>query len=67
MRQIICDICGNVIEGRYSNINLPSMYGGEIVQRRDEDTACDVCRPCARELYNMIEKFRRERKGGDKS
>lgn len=62
MKQIICDICGSVIKGTYSQLNLPTMYGGEIVQTTDEECACDVCKPCALELYNMIEKFKKDKR-----
>lgn len=62
MKQIVCDICGKVINGKYTAINLPSMYGGEVIQSHDFETACDVCKPCALELYDLIEKFRREKR-----
>lgn len=61
MKQIICDICGNVIKGKYLSINLPSMYGGEIVLSRD-DMAHDLCKPCALELYNLIQEFKNSKK-----
>lgn len=58
MKQIVCDICGEVIRGKYSKLNLPTMYGGLVLQTRDIDSASDVCETCAIELYNMIDKFK---------
>ena len=62
MKQIVCDICGKVIKGTYSVINLPSMHGGEVIQSIHEETARDFCKPCALELYSMIEKFIKDKK-----
>ena len=62
MTKIFCDICGSEIKARYTRINFPSMFGGEVIQNHDDDTACDVCKPCALILYNTIEKFRKERR-----
>lgn len=62
MKEIICDICGRRIKGTYSCINLPFMHGGEVMQYYDPDDALDVCRPCALELYDLIEKFKEEKR-----
>ena len=62
MKEIICDICGRKIKGNYSIINLPYMFGGQIMQSDDIDDAFDVCRPCALELYDLIEKFKEEKR-----
>lgn len=62
MKKVICDICGNEIKGKYTLINLPSKFAGYITQSRDEVDAFDVCQQCASELYELIEKFRKEKK-----
>lgn len=62
MKQTICDICGSVINGKYTRLNLPAMYGGNVIQCNDKDDAYDVCKSCALELYNLIEKFKKEKR-----
>lgn len=64
MKQVLCDICGKPIKGKYTLINLPSKFAGYIMQSRDEDEAFDVCESCALELYNLIEDFRKDKKEG---
>lgn len=66
MKKVVCDICGNEIKGKYSLINLPAKFAGYITQSRDEDDAYDVCQHCASELYELIEKFRKEKKPKEK-
>lgn len=62
MKKIVCDICGNEIKGKYALINFPSKFAGYIMQSRDEDDARDVCQNCASELYELTEKFKKEKK-----
>ena len=64
MKQIICDICKKPIEGRYSKLNLPYMFGGDVMQNHkfDDDEAYDVCKKCALDLYDLIEKFKMEKR-----
>lgn len=62
MKQIVCDICGNIIKGKYSHINFPSMLSGNIMQRYD---ALDVCQKCALEYYNLTEKFIKDKGDGE--
>lgn len=62
MKQVICDICGNIIKGKYTLINFPTMFSGNIIQNLDEDMADDVCQKCASELYELIEKFKKDKK-----
>ena len=62
MKQIICDICGRVIKGNYTAFNPLSMHGGEVIQSHCEETSCDVCKPCALELYNLIVNFIKEKR-----
>lgn len=62
MKEVICDICGNKIKGKYSLINLPYKFGGYIMQNDDKDDAYDVCQKCASELYELIDKFKKDKK-----
>lgn len=65
MTQLICDICGKIINGTYSHINFPSMYSGNIIQRYDEYDASDVCQKCALDYYDLTEKFRKDKRYGE--
>lgn len=66
MQKIFCDICGAEIKDRYTQINLPSVFGGEVIQSHDEDLADDVCKTCAVLLYKTISDFKVERKAASK-
>lgn len=65
MTQLICDVCGKIINATYSCINFPSKFSGNIIQSYDEDDASDVCQNCALEYYNLTEKFRKDKRDGE--
>lgn len=64
MKQIICDICGKVNKGTNTELNLPTLHGGFVIQSHDHDCALDVCQPCSLELCRVIDKFILMKKGG---
>lgn len=66
MKQVICDICGKIINHEYALINFPYKFGGYIIQSHDEDDAHDVCQKCALEYYELTEKFKKDKRGGER-
>lgn len=65
MKQVICDICGKIINHKNALINFPYKFGGYITQSHDVDDAHDVCQKCALEYYELTEKFKKDKRGGE--